>query len=337
MPPSPQPHAALERVDLAALDARPLRVTHSPLPSVLSLVSEALGRRRNGAPEPWRRAVRSALTRRDILALLPVFGRDSILLPDCLLPLPGRGVVATTTEIVEQIAATDPGVLLNQAAAEYGAKPPPAWGRVEDRPERWLEEWAVTIGRVADAVDEIWRTAQSLIDRETERIGVAAAVGASREVLATLHAKGRVMGDELVLDREEVEGVRWKLADDGLVLVPMLGGTRALVSWHRDGAMTHLAYPLPGQERLLDKPAPDDDRLANLLGAQRAGIMRLLDHPVTAGAIAEAIHGVRSAATHHVGALESAGLVERERRGQHVYVRRTARGTALLALYERAP
>ena len=41
-----------------------------------------------------------------------------------------------------------------------------------------------------------------------------------------------------------------------------------------------------------------------------------------------------SAATHHVSALEAAGLVRRERRGRHVVVRRTARGEALLALYE---
>jgi DNA-binding MarR family transcriptional regulator len=42
---------------------------------------------------------------------------------------------------------------------------------------------------------------------------------------------------------------------------------------------------------------------------------------------------VPSAATHHVTALEAAGLVTRERSGRHVLVRRTARGDALLELY----
>src|SRR5215207_4550923 len=143
------PRIAAERLDLTGLDARPLRIAHSPLPTVLSLIAEALGRH-NGAPDSWRRAVRATLSRRDLLTVLPVFGRDHVLLPDCLTPIPAVGV-ASPANIVDEIAATDPGVLLSQAAAEYGNEPPPAWSRVEARPERWLEEWATTIGRVMDA------------------------------------------------------------------------------------------------------------------------------------------------------------------------------------------
>lgn len=328
------PLSAVERLDLSGLETRPLRVAHSPLPSVLSLIAEALGRT-NGAPDSWRRTVRSALSHRDLLTVLPVFGRDHVLLPDCLTPIPAGGV-ASPADIVDQIAATDPDVLLAQAAAEYGEEPPPAWSRIEERPEPWLEEWATTIGRVMDALGDVWSTAQPLLDRETERIGVAAMLGASREVLATLHSCGKVEGGELVLDRGGTEPLRWTVEDDGLVLVPMLGGNRALVSWHRGDAMTHLAYPVAGQQRLLDEPDAGDDALESLLGARRALILRMLDRPRTAGAIAEALGAVPSAATHHVAALEAAGLVARERRGQHVQVHRTARGTALLALYERA-
>jgi len=45
---------------------------------------------------------------------------------------------------------------------------------------------------------------------------------------------------------------------------------------------------------------------------------------------------VPSAATHHVNALQAAGLVERHRRGRNVLVDRTARGEALLELYDDA-
>ncbi len=328
------PLSAAERLDLSGLDTRPLRVAHSPLPSVLSLIAEALGRH-NGAPDSWRRTVRSTLSRRDLLAVLPVFGRDHVLLPDCLTPIPAVGV-ASQADIVDEIAATDPNVLLSQAAEEYGDEPPPAWSRVEDRPERWLEEWATTMGRVMDAVGDVWSSAQPLLDRETERIGMAAMLGASRDVLATLHSCGVVEGDELVMERGGIEPLRWTVEEDGLVLVPMLGGDRALVSWHRGDAMTHLAYPVAGQQRLLEEPDVTDDALVRLLGARRALILRMLDQPRTAGAIAEALGAVPSAATHHVAALESAGLVSRQRRGQHVQVQRTARGTGLLALYERA-
>jgi DNA-binding MarR family transcriptional regulator len=41
-----------------------------------------------------------------------------------------------------------------------------------------------------------------------------------------------------------------------------------------------------------------------------------------------------SGITHHLGALEGAGLIARERLGRRVLVHRTTRGTRLLALYE---
>jgi len=39
--------------------------------------------------------------------------------------------------------------------------------------------------------------------------------------------------------------------------------------------------------------------------------------------------------THHLSAMERAGLVTRVRDGRHVWVHRSARGSELVALYER--
>jgi len=47
-------------------------------------------------------------------------------------------------------------------------------------------------------------------------------------------------------------------------------------------------------------------------------------------------HAVPSAATHHVSALAAAGLVLRDRSDRSLLVRRTARGDALVALYDAA-
>ena len=57
------------------------------------------------------------------------------------------------------------------------------------------------------------------------------------------------------------------------------------------------------------------------------------DEPLAAGAVAEAIIATPGAATHHLRALEGAGLIVRERSGRNVIVHRTARGTNLLGLY----
>jgi DNA-binding MarR family transcriptional regulator len=64
--------------------------------------------------------------------------------------------------------------------------------------------------------------------------------------------------------------------------------------------------------------------------------MRALEQPVSNMALADAIRTAPSTATHHVTALEAAGLVSRDRSGRHVVVRRTARGEALVALYDAA-
>jgi DNA-binding MarR family transcriptional regulator len=65
--------------------------------------------------------------------------------------------------------------------------------------------------------------------------------------------------------------------------------------------------------------------------------LELLDGLLPTGVVQgarEVLRAVPSAATHHVDALEAAGLVERYRRGRNVLVDRTARGEAPLELYD---
>ena len=78
-------------------------------------------------------------------------------------------------------------------------------------------------------------------------------------------------------------------------------------------------------------PAP---ALEDLLGIPRAQILRALECPTSIGRLAEALRAVPSAATHHVSALEAAGLVQRNRCGRQVLVHLTPRGQSLLELYE---
>jgi DNA-binding transcriptional ArsR family regulator len=75
------------------------------------------------------------------------------------------------------------------------------------------------------------------------------------------------------------------------------------------------------------------DAFEALLGWQRARILKGLDVALRPGQIAEALRMVPAGATHHLSRLEAAGLVIRKRRGRHVVVERTARGSALLELY----
>jgi DNA-binding transcriptional ArsR family regulator len=80
------------------------------------------------------------------------------------------------------------------------------------------------------------------------------------------------------------------------------------------------------------------DSLAALLGVQRSAIVRLLaDAPSTCGLLAQSLFLVPGGVTHHLQALEAAGLIRRTRDGRHVLVELTARGRALHSLYQRTP
>ena len=84
-------------------------------------------------------------------------------------------------------------------------------------------------------------------------------------------------------------------------------------------------------------PVPED-ALTALIGVQRSAIVRYLeDAPARCGRIAEALHLVPGGVTHHLRALETAGLITRKRKGRHVLVELTARGRALRVLFEHAP
>jgi DNA-binding transcriptional ArsR family regulator len=118
--------------------------------------------------------------------------------------------------------------------------------------------------------------------------------------------------------------------------VPLLADSICITDCDDAGGLRALRYPLPGVWRAFDEQVPEPASLEALVGTQRAAILRTLDRPATAGRLAELLQLVPSGVTHHVRALESAGLVTRERRGSRVIVHRTGRGTALLALYERS-
>ncbi len=74
--------------------------------------------------------------------------------------------------------------------------------------------------------------------------------------------------------------------------------------------------------------------LEALVGRQRARLLLALDKPRTIGELAETLIAVPSAATHHVDALQAAGMVRRQRCGRCVLVYRTPRGTQLVGLYD---
>ena len=308
----------------------PFRVAIAPFLSVFSAARDAAGADRSGTPASWCDAIRSHWRGRDYDVLAPLVTPRVTVMPDSLVPLP-QPPGERIEEAIERIAATPGDVLLRELHDELGT-PPPVWRPVERDPERWLRGYACAMMRAWKGFAPVWRIVNGSMDREVQRIALAAAFDAQLELLGTLHPSGRVCDGAWRLPSCHGGG-ELAIARDGLVVVPMVAGTRASVVAYEDGRLAHLAYPMPKLPPAVRR-LPEKGDLDALLGEPRAKILRRLDRPATAGELAQALLAVPSAATHHVSALEAAGLVRRERRGRHVVVRRTARGEALLALYE---
>jgi DNA-binding transcriptional ArsR family regulator len=133
-----------------------------------------------------------------------------------------------------------------------------------------------------------------------------------------------------------------RFPDSGVVLTPLVAseGSKGLASEASkalslaDDILGYVSYPV--RSVLARVPHPPAAALEGLLGIQRTQILRALRRPASIGTLADILHAVPSAATHHVNALQAAGLVERHRHGRNVLVDRTARGEALLELYDDA-
>ena len=310
-----------QAVDLSALRAAVVAPVISPLPTLVALLGE---------PE------RIGLRARDATALAPLRtvrrsdgagGRPNEIVP----VLPG----ATLDEHLDAVAAVDPEELAgNIDAALRAGHPAGPWRGVAADPSRWLRTYVNALRRAWTAVEPLWARSAGMLDREVERVSVALARGAGPELIAERFPASRLVGDELRLPSHSDSGGRLRIGG-ALMLQPLLAPAPAS-GWTDDYADTCLAirYSVPHAWRAFDGRVPEPASLEALIGPHRTRILLHLERgAATAGELARLLHGVPSMASHHVRALERAGLVIRERDGRHVRVRRTSRGSQLVQLY----
>jgi DNA-binding transcriptional ArsR family regulator len=324
---------AAQRLPLAALRSTVIAPSISPLPTALALIAAALGDRGS----PLRRELLGHLRERDVAALLPLRTADAVDgtggRPNELVP---AAPVATFAEQVEAVAALDPGALAEAVdTAVRAGHPAGPWRRVAAEPARWLRAYTEALRRAWVVLEPLWQRSAPVLDREVERISVALARGAGPELLARVYPQCAVAGEELLLPSHTAAGGPVR-AGRPLLVYPLVAPPSA-AGWTDDYGDVCLAvrYAIPGAWRALDGEGPPPASLAALLGPQRARMLLRLERPATAGELAQLLHAVPSMASHHLRALERAGLVTRTRDGRHVRVRRTVRGDALVTLYER--
>lgn len=328
------PRAPLDYVEAAELDQVPVRVARSPLPTIFSLTRDALRDGRGDSPAGWRTAVLSDLRGADAETLAPLTDPRCAGWPDMLEESDAPN--ETLGEALERVAALSGDAFLEVLEGDPDSVVPGEWwDPVRRDPDRWLRSYVEAIARAGRSLDPLWRRSTALLERESERIEAAAERGVpTTQIVTKVHTRASLVGGRLQLVPTPATPRRLTVDDRGVILVPMLvDGQKGIIATP-GGRFARTAYPLPEAWRVFDDQAPPPATLEALVGAHRSRLLRRLDLPHTAGELGAALSLSPSATTFHLRALEAAGLIARERRGRNVVVRRTQRGSQLLALYE---
>jgi DNA-binding transcriptional ArsR family regulator len=128
-------------------------------------------------------------------------------------------------------------------------------------------------------------------------------------------------------------GTSVEVAGRGLVLTPTLFALGAQTDISQGGPPL-ITYPARGKATMsegLTTHVSPAAALADLIGAPRARLLTLLDHPASTTQLAHRLGVTPGAVSRHLTALTAAGLLTPARHGRSVLYRRTSLGTALLA------
>ncbi|NUU24809.1 MAG: helix-turn-helix transcriptional regulator [Streptomycetaceae bacterium] len=254
------------------------------------------------------------------------FGRSWI--ADFLTQVPGgagKDGAAAFAEELARVRETPPEDVLADLAVSYGRPLPELLRDRTDLAERAadLVRWVWT-----ETVQPSWEARRRLIEADMitrmgqlSQGGWAAALDDMRPGMRWL-GEGRLQINTHDYPPREIAGAQ-------LLFVPVTV-RKGWVSWDAPRVYA-IVYPCAGQlaEAALRRPTAAEP-LGRLLGAARAGVLLLLDTPLSTTQLVALTGQALGSVGGHLKVLRDAGLVRRRRAGRSVLYYRTEVGTALV-------
>lgn len=334
---------AVIRIHLDEPTLERTRLAISPLREVVSGV-ELVHRTRQGRDAGWPYAEWAA-DAAEVLRTVPgtgplrvyalLYGMDHAHpTPDVFQPAPPSPRPSLADELAV-LRSTPHEVVAAQCAKHYPEGVP-------DFLLSYLDGGARAFGELADAVEVFWERAvapywpamRAVLEEEiTLRARVLAEQG-PEAVLGSLTGPASWAAPVLSLPKRRESALAG--GDRRLLLVPVvLAQGRPSVSTD-DPATLMVTYQARGAAVLSPRtpPARARDRLASLIGAGRAVVLRALTAPATTSGLAAVLGRAPSTISEQLTSLVEAGLVSRSRAERQVFYRLEPLGASLLALFE---
>jgi DNA-binding transcriptional ArsR family regulator len=262
---------------------------------------------------------------RPLFALLPASGY----IPDFLTPLPSASVAEIEAELAEIRATPEARVQEEIDRCLEGRRPIVEVERLLRSPRCGAH--------IANLLEQVWRQLiascwprlRDVLEGDILHRSRGLADGGFTSLFADLSPLITLRGSELLVQHETTR--RHVLDGNGLLLVP------SAFIWPRVGVVTDppgpatLRYPARGIASLWREAEPDHGTaLANLIGATRSQILKVLAEPMHTTALARHIERSPGNVADHLAVLRSCGLVAGARVRRHVIYSRTALGDAFV-------
>ena len=223
---------------LGDLDQVRLSIATVDYLSVMAMTIDVVGGWQRGVPIAWQQEISRAVDRSGRAAVQPLAEPAVAIMPGCVLP----GRPDWTPEVggvVEKIRSTDPSEVHRNLVAEFGDTAPPAWQGASREPARWISDFSDNAENVAGSLTGLLNRARPLIDRETERAGLAIVRNTLPTLFANLNSRIGFRGNTLTFTHPSPG--HYELDGRALVLVPH--GLRR----------PHVAHQLRGSGHRLDR------------------------------------------------------------------------------------
>ena len=310
------------------------RLAHSPLWEAIFSLRAVANPTGSSLHEPWAVAARSRLDGIDVDTLLALWTPCSAV-PDFLTPPPLSSRPQFDEEL-RRVRATPPEQIRRDLQVTYEDALPPGLESLYRRPGSNIDKLVRLVGAYWErALADHWPRLRLVLEGDVVYRTRALAAGGAMAVFEDLHERVAWESGDVVIGAPEAadggDDHRVEINDRGLLLMPSAFIWPFVATMFREPAEPAVVYPSRGIGTLWQaEPAVGPEALAALIGRTRAGLLAMLDAPLSTSEVAQRSGLSIGGVSRHLAVLRESGLVASHRRWHAIVHHPTPLGVSLL-------